>query len=366
MTVALPNSSRAHSLTLNGVTALHSGDKPGARTLLNEAVQLDPTSEEAWRWLSGAVDTNADRLHCLERVLAINPDNAAAKHGLKMLGALPVAATRNAPAAAMAANASVTSATYADWVFSRDTFLLRQKVAITEKYQVWDEHQQALLYIERPRHILRAILAITGTLLVSALMVVLGLVAASYLPDGLIQGLFLLVYMPGCFVLAVALMVILSKKRHITLYRDETKQEQLLQILQDSKFYLINATFTVNDAQGQLLATLRKNHLYDLLRKRWYCYAPDGSLLCVAKEDSMLRSVLRRTCRQLGALGALLLPLLRTNFVILRGQQPVGLFNRKLTLLDRYVLDMSADSTRSIDRRVALALGVMLDTAERR
>ncbi len=377
MSVAMSNPARAHSLTISGITALHSGDKPEACRLLNEAVRLDPASEEAWLWLSGAVETSEERLRCLERVLAINPESAAAKHGLKMLGAVPVAAA--APAATAAPSIAATlvaepaspatapsSTSYADWVFGRDTFLLRQKVALNEKYQVWDEHQQALLYIERPRYVMRAFLAVSGTLLVSAVMVVLGLLAASKLPDGLVQGLFLLVYMLGCFVLAIALMVTLSKKRHVTFYRDETKQEQMLQIQQDSKFYLINATFTVNDAHGQRLATLRKNHLYNLLRKRWYCYAPDGSLMILAKEDSMLRSILRRTCSQLGALGTLLLPLLRTNFVFLRGEQPVGIFNRKLTLLDRYVLDLRRDPSRSLDRRVALALGVMLDTAERR
>ena len=44
----------------------------------------------------------------------------------------------------------------------------------------------------------------------------------------------------------------------------------------------------------------------------------------------------------------------------------IGEFNRKFTILDRYVLDLKADGARSMDRRVALALGVMLDTGERR
>src|SRR2546422_10589484 len=44
----------------------------------------------------------------------------------------------------------------------------------------------------------------------------------------------------------------------------------------------------------------------------------------------------------------------------------VGEFNRKFRLLDRYVLDLKADGARTLDRRVALALGVMLDTGERR
>jgi len=59
--------------------------------------------------------------------------------------------------------------------------------------------------------------------------------------------------------------------------------------------------------------------------------------------------------------------LLRTNFVFLRPDGEVlGEFNRKFTLLDRYVVDLSADTDRALDRRIALAMGIMLDTGERR
>ena len=59
---------------------------------------------------------------------------------------------------------------------------------------------------------------------------------------------------------------------------------------------------------------------------------------------------------------------LRTNF---RFFDPgtgtvIGEFNRKFTVLDRYVLDLTADSGFALDLRIALALGVMLDTGERR
>ena len=40
------------------------------------------------------------------------------------------------------------------------------------------------------------------------------------------------------------------------------------------------------------------------------------------------------------------------------GEEVVGQFNRKFTIVDRYVLDMSPDQMKSIDRRTALALGV--------
>ena len=394
MSIALPMTSRAQSLLRAGIDALNAKDNANARSLLNEAVQLEPQNEQAWLWLSGAVETTDERRRCLEQALAINPLSEPAKHGLKVLGPAPVAMVAAAPVAsatdailatiaqpgstpetpapaasvpaAMPTPINNMAANYTDWVFGRDRFLLRQKIGINEKYQVWDEYQQTLLYIERPRYFWRGLLVATGIGLVLLVMFVLGMVAASVLPEGLVQTVFLVVYMLGTFALAAALGITLSAKRHITFYRDESKQERLLQIMQDNKFYLINANYSIKDAQGNLLATLRKNHLYNMLRKRWYCYTPDGALFCVAKEDSMLRSVLRRIFGQLGAIGALVLPLLRTNFVILRGEQPVGVFNRKMTLMDRYQLDMSADPLRAVDRRIALALGVMLDTGERR
>ena len=60
--------------------------------------------------------------------------------------------------------------------------------------------------------------------------------------------------------------------------------------------------------------------------------------------------------------------LLRTNFVILAKKRKIEseAFNRKFTILDRYVLDMSNDPERVIDRRIAVAIGIMLDTGEKR
>jgi hypothetical protein len=155
--------------------------------------------------------------------------------------------------------------------------------------------------------------------------------------------------------------ILLSAKRHVSFYRDASKAEKLLTVLQDAKFQPITATFTVLDRDGQPLCKLHKNILYNLIRKRWYCYRPDGSLLCLAMEDSILLSLLRRF------LGPML-GLLRTNFIIVppNSEQVIGEFNRKFTLFDRYVLDLTRDYERTLDRRIAVAMGVMLDTGERR
>ena len=250
----------------------------------------------------------------------------------------------------------------ADGVFDRDVFLLRQQLLrISEKYDVADEQGKKLVFVERPAHLLRNIGALLAGIVAAA--VVGGLLGglADMAKGSAFEGVLVLVTALGAVTALFIVAVRLSAKRHVTFYRDQTKRGKLLEVLQDRKWQPITATFTVRDAAGRTLALLWKNYLYNLVRKRWYVKAPNGTVQYMAKEDSIILSLLRRL---LGPLFGLL----RTNFIIVRGDSDdvVGEFNRKFTILDRYVLDLKADRNRLFDRRVALALGVMLDTGERR
>lgn len=58
---------------------------------------------------------------------------------------------------------------------------------------------------------------------------------------------------------------------------------------------------------------------------------------------------------------------LRTNFVIAGPDgRKIGEFIRRFTLTDKYVLDLTSDPARTFDRRIGVALAVLLDTAEGR
>ncbi len=249
-----------------------------------------------------------------------------------------------------------------DSVFNRDKFLIHQKhFAISEKYYVWDDRGQVLLYVERPAHGFRNFLAIFGGIIVGVIFgVFLGGFALSTTSEvlGMILGFTAFI---GGFISVFVVAILLYKKRHITFYRDDRKGESLLTVLQDKKVEIFSSTFRVVDSQGQLVARLKKHYLWDILRKRWYCYHPDGTLLCMANEDSIILSLLRRVLGDLFGI-------LRTNFIITQGKSDriLGEFNRKFTILDRYVLDLSSDPQKSLDRRIALALGVILDTGEKR
>lgn len=68
-----------------GIAALQAGDKMRARRLLSRAINQDPQDERGWLWLSGTMDRDEDRLQCLQQVLAINPENHAARRGVDAL-----------------------------------------------------------------------------------------------------------------------------------------------------------------------------------------------------------------------------------------------------------------------------------------
>jgi uncharacterized protein YxjI len=250
-----------------------------------------------------------------------------------------------------------------DPAFDRDTFLLRQQILkISEKYDVCDEQGNKIVFVERPAHLLRNL----GAVLVAMALLIAGVVGMTTIADtpfahtavgGVIVGLGILVFFIGAPIIGV----LLSVKRHVTFYRDQSKREKLLDILQDKKFQPITMTYTVRDARARPIAKLGKNWLFNVIRKRWYVWAPNGTLLFLAKEDSVILSLLRRF---LGPLFGIL----RTNFIFLPAgtEDVIGEFKRKFTILDRYVLDMTSDPQNLMDRRIALALGVMLDTGERR
>jgi hypothetical protein len=68
------------------ITAIKAGDKQAGKRLLAETLQANPCEESAWIWMSAVVDSDVQRRDCLERVLAINPNNEIARQGLARLG----------------------------------------------------------------------------------------------------------------------------------------------------------------------------------------------------------------------------------------------------------------------------------------
>jgi hypothetical protein len=247
-------------------------------------------------------------------------------------------------------------------LFEHDRFLLKQKhLAIDQKYGIFDEQGNALIYVRRKAHHLRNLAALLAAVFVF-FIVMFGLIAAAVAIDNdVVLVVLVVVGIVLGFAGAAAVATLLAPKRHVSFCRDQTLQDEIMTVYQDQKWQIPNATYTVADGDQNLIGWFRKNYLYDLFRRRWYGYGPDGALVCVAMEDSLIEALLRRF---LGSFFGLLM----RNFIICLPdrQTRLGEFNRKYTLLDRYVLDLTADAERVFDRRMAVALGVLLDTGERR
>ena len=253
--------------------------------------------------------------------------------------------------------------------FNHDRFLLRQQVmAISEKYVVWDDQERPILFVERPAHFWRNVLGALVTAIVFLVTFVaalgVGLALSERIQPRWAGFAILAVLVALSFLLTIVMAINLSPKRHISFYEDETKTQLLLQVLQDAKFQPIVATYTVLTPEGDVLGRMRKNYLYNVFRKKWEVLDASDNRVLIAREDSLWLSLLRRW------LGPML-GFLRANFILVVPESDNtetirGEFNRNFTLFDRYVLDMRRDRPRLIDRRLAVALGVLLDTGENR
>ena len=74
-------------LLYEGALAVRSGRRADGQGLLLQVIERDEQNELAWLWLSGAMDDPVDQQVALENVLAINPNNQAARAGLEWLKA---------------------------------------------------------------------------------------------------------------------------------------------------------------------------------------------------------------------------------------------------------------------------------------
>ncbi len=67
------------------ISAIKKGDKATGKKLLIEVLRANSQNETAWLWMSTVVEGLDQRKECLEKVLAINPDNQNAQRSLETI-----------------------------------------------------------------------------------------------------------------------------------------------------------------------------------------------------------------------------------------------------------------------------------------
>jgi uncharacterized protein YxjI len=153
-------------------------------------------------------------------------------------------------------------------------------------------------------------------------------------------------------------------KEDIRFYADEDQTEELFRIKARSVFDVGSARYDVTDAAGAPIGVMEHVFSKSLFRTTWKLTEADGVEIALARERSKTGAIGRRLIDFVPDVGGLIPIPYNFDFVI--DDRVIGHMNRKFQLRDRYVVDLSGDSERRVDRRLAIALAVGLDTLQNR
>ena len=147
-------------------------------------------------------------------------------------------------------------------------------------------------------------------------------------------------------------------------YADEEETQELFRI-KARRMIEIGGNYDVTAADGQKIGVLQKVFGKSLFRSTWRMLGPDDQELATAQERSLFLAVARRLVDFVPYVGEWIpIPY---NFEINDSEgKRIGGMDRKFQIRDKYVLDLSDDHERVLDRRLAIALAIGLDTLQNR
>jgi uncharacterized protein YxjI len=156
----------------------------------------------------------------------------------------------------------------------------------------------------------------------------------------------------------------LAIKEQIRFYADEGETQELFHIQARTWLDTGGSKYDVVDAQQGNIGLLEHVFGKSLFRSTWRVSSPQEEELAIARERSQVMAIARRLIDFVPDIGGLIpIPY---NFEILAGERVIGGMDRKFQLRDRYVLDLTGDTDKALDRRLAIALAIGLDTLQNR
>lgn len=153
-------------------------------------------------------------------------------------------------------------------------------------------------------------------------------------------------------------------REHVTVWKNEDKSTPLFTI--EAEMLLdIHGKFLIKNEEGEVLGYCRKKFGASLLRSTWEVADARDVLLFTAHERSQGMALFRRIAQFIPYLTDIsgFFPF---NFVLEKNTKEVGSHSRLWgSFNDRYVLQLS-EALATCDRRLPLALGILLDALQDR
>jgi hypothetical protein len=189
-------------------------------------------------------------------------------------------------------------------LFSFDKFLINQHASIPQKYSVLDETGRPLFYLKQKFFALRL---------------------------------------------------------HVEVFTDAASKDLVLLIKKDRLIQLFG-TYSVWDKDHRLIGRIKRG--VGLFQHKWNILDSNNRKIGEGVQEPVVAAIVsagtvgtrgfnwRRIAHEL------------SSFTIHMDGRQIGTFNRRFALFDRYVMDLTGDPERKLDRRIALGLAVVLDIAE--
>jgi hypothetical protein len=155
----------------------------------------------------------------------------------------------------------------------------------------------------------------------------------------------------------------LAIKEDIRFYADEQETQELFRIKARSMFDIGGARYDVTVGEERI-GVLDHMFRQSLLRSTWTVRDGAEAELMIARERSLVGAIARRAIDFVPDVGGWVpIPY---NFDFLVDGAVVGGMDRKFQLRDRYIVDISNDRDKHVDRRLVVALAIGLDTLQNR
>jgi hypothetical protein len=147
----------------------------------------------------------------------------------------------------------------------------------------------------------------------------------------------------------------LAIREDLRFFADESESEELFRV-KARQVVDVGGRYDVTTPAGERIGVLQRRFAQTLLRTTWAILDADEEALAEVSESSMARAIFRRVAD---------IPILYHFSIVVDGRQ-VGEVRRVFSLRDRYVMTLGGDIDRRIDRRLAVALLVVLDALQAR
>lgn len=156
-------------------------------------------------------------------------------------------------------------------------------------------------------------------------------------------------------------------KEDIGFYTDDSRSVELMRIKARQRFDP-RARYDVAAADGSKIGEIQKVFGASLLRSTYRLYDSSGQEVATVSEKSLIVALIRRAVHLIPFVEnfANWLPI-PYHFTLEHNGVELGSHRRQLgKLLDVYAIDMSGDPTRTVDRRLVLAIAVAMDALQAR